>query len=580
LLGLKEAVWAQGPEETKAGWFSTRVKDSVGAGYWRPTSRQVDEAVVPALKTALEQETDNDIVTGCLIALARIGASRPDLADSLGAAIRPFLQDSVQEIAETAAVSLGILSSESAALTLDHLVLDDEPGRRLVCGGPVHYRTRAFAAFGLGLLGSQTDHEGVRAHVLSTLVKTLSDPGLRTDVQVASVIAFGMTPLERLTAPAVGGTRAPHSSRMGQLEYLLELFEQKTLPGLVRGHVPTSLAGLLQGLPPEEETHYREWIAHRLMASLDKPGSVPNEVLEGIVIALGRIGDNDADPLDIRIREALVRVPDKVPDARCRNQSLMALGRIGARFGPGERALQGTHEIVDHLSKVMSDGRSTLRPWAGLALGVMAHDLAVAGHAVPTKLGRNLARAFEDEGNPTRASAYAVALGLARYSEATPLLLAGLERFRDEFPRGNLAIALGLLRADAARAPIQDLAEASKYRPELLRCSATALGLLGDEGLVPRLKEMLLSTDSLAAQASLARALGHVGDGRTIEPLVRMLRDDELTDRSRGFAAVALGLIADPAPLPWNARLSVDLNYRAASETLNDSNGTGILNIL
>lgn len=579
-LALKEAVWARGPAEQKAGWFSERLQRSTGPGYWRPTARQVDEDVLPALKKALENETDNDIVTGCLIALARIGASRPDLADALAAAIRPFLQDSVQEIAETAAVSLGILSSADAALSLDHLVLDDDRGRRLVCGGPVHYRTRSFAAFGLGLLGAQTDHEGLRSHVLDTLARVLSDPSLRRDVQVAAVIAFGMTPLERLTAPAVDGVRAPHVSRMGQLEFLLELFEREDLPGIVRGHVPTSLARLLGGLPPEEETHYREWITHRLMSRLEKPGSVPNEVLEGIVIALGRIGDNDADPLDARIRDVLAKVPDTIADARCRNQSLMALGRVGARFGPGADALAGTHEVLDHLAGVLKSGRSTLRPWAGLALGVLAHDLAAAGHAVPTKLGKHLADAFEEEGNPTRASAYAVALGLSDHAEAAPLLLAGLERFREEFPRGNIAIALGLLGAGDARAPIQALAEASRYRPELLRCSATALGLLGDEELVPRLSELLVSTESLAAQASLARALGHVGDGRTIEPLVEMLEDEDLTDRARGFAAVALGLIADPALLPWNSRLSVDLNYRAASETLNDSSGTGILNIL
>lgn len=76
------------------------------------------------------------------------------------------------------------------------------------------------------------------------------------------------------------------------------------------------------------------------------------------------------------------------------------------------------------------------------------------------------------------------------------------------------------------------------------------------------------------------RAPGHVGDGRTVDALVGMMTDDELTDRARGFAAVVLGLISDPAHLPWNARLSVDLNYRAACETLDESSGTGILNIL
>jgi len=32
--------------------------------------------------------------------------------------------------------------------------------------------------------------------------------------------------------------------------------------------------------------------------------------------------------------------------------------------------------------------------------------------------------------------------------------------------------------------------------------------------------------------------------------------------------------------MPWNSKISVDLNYRASTPTLNDQEGTGILNIL
>ena len=57
------------------------------------------------------------------------------------------------------------------------------------------------------------------------------------------------------------------------------------------------------------------------------------------------------------------------------------------------------------------------------------------------------------------------------------------------------------------------------------------------------------------------------------------LFNDDLTPLSRAFAAVALGGVADKESLPWRTKLSRDMNYRAAVETLTQS-GTGVLDIL
>jgi hypothetical protein len=60
-----------------------------------------------------------------------------------------------------------------------------------------------------------------------------------------------------------------------------------------------------------------------------------------------------------------------------------------------------------------------------------------------------------------------------------------------------------------------------------------------------------------------------------------MLQNDTLLPRARGFAAAALGIVADKEALPWNSKIAADLNYRAATETLTSVNtGTGILDIL
>ena len=121
----------------------------------------------------------------------------------------------------------------------------------------------------------------------------------------------------------------------------------------------------------------------------------------------------------------------------------------------------------------------------------------------------------------------------------------------------------------------------SRYRPELLRQSAMALGLLGDKDIGLQLAAMLKDARSLASQAAIATALGFIGDRRSIEPLLALLTDENVSERARAFAAVALGNVADKEMLPWNSKIGFGINYRAAPATLFDpGSGTGILDIL
>ena len=43
---------------------------------------------------------------------------------------------------------------------------------------------------------------------------------------------------------------------------------------------------------------------------------------------------------------------------------------------------------------------------------------------------------------------------------------------------------------------------------------------------------------------------------------------------------MALGIVADKEQLPWNAKFSVNINYRANTTTLTGGGGTGLLDIL
>ena len=78
-----------------------------GRDSMRPTAEQIAKDVLPYLKESLEKETNRDIVTGCLIALCQ-DWPEPQMSMDL---FKKFLSSNDQEIAETAALSYGILAA-------------------------------------------------------------------------------------------------------------------------------------------------------------------------------------------------------------------------------------------------------------------------------------------------------------------------------------------------------------------------------------------------------------------------------------------------------------------------------------
>jgi HEAT repeat protein len=223
-----------------------------------------------------------------------------------------------------------------------------------------------------------------------------------------------------------------------------------------------------------------------------------------------------------------------------------------------------------------------VRPWAALGLGISERSIEDLGSSefAPSPFVRQELRSALRGSSQDIVGAFAIALGIARDHEATALLHERLGAVSDPNQQGYLALALGMVGATQCRAEIQELVRASKYRPELLRQAAIALGLLGDKTLVPDLLVMLGEARTLASQAAVASALGFIGDARSIDPLVEMLQRKEISGTARGFAAVALGIVADKESLPWSAKISININYRANTSTLTTPEGTGLLDIL
>jgi len=577
-LNLKAHVHDGGLVTDSDGFFSgsTKPRDTL-----RPSDETIRTKIVPALLEALRTERANDIVSGALVALAKTGDVRAeDGSSEIEPVIARFLADPSQEIAETSVIALGILESEASIPLLQDLVLDTRNGRARIDSSEVPYRTRAFAAYALGLIGARVGDDAMRRRIVAVLadVLTRQASNLR-DVHVAAVDALGLVPIDLDPSESPDGIADAAASRQSQIRLLRRMMRDSSLNDVVRAHVPIALARLLDGVPEG----IRESVAEDLILPLGRHSKDSDPIRQSCVLALGMIGDCDADLIDVKIREAVARMAIE-GDVQSRNFTNIAFGQIGGRTGAGKDAEIGRREAREFLLAQLGKGRHGMKPWAAIGIGVMEHALtrsAVTGGSASGTAKAVVRKALGEATSPDHVGAFAIALGIAGDEEARRILMDKFAATSEPNSRGYVAIALGLVDSRESIPSIQAVVRDAKYRPDLLKSAAIGLGLLGDKELVPELCRMLGEAQGLSSQAAIASALGFIGDSRSVDPLVDMLkRKQGLTDAARGFAAVALGIVADKEPLPWNAKISTDMNYRASTSTLTGGGGTGVLDIL
>ncbi len=537
-----------------------------GRDSMRPTKEQVVKDVLPALHDALEKETNRDIVSGATIALAKIG----DQPERALAAFKKLLPSNDQEISETAALAIGILAHPEGIPTLQQLFEDSEEGRKLVERREVMWRTRSFAAYGLGLVGANTSDPEARSLVRGYLLSFLKDEGSKRaaqkDLRVATIIALGLIP-------------DPDREAMKVLEAYFA--DQRKREELICAHIPNAIARILSGAPVNERVRYANTLVEELS---DRGRGSEQHLRPSFPQALGlltRFDDPNAKKVVETIEEKIEKELSKNPHVAY--FGMMALGQISGTDKPGN----GIEKYL--LGKAMTEGgRVMTRAWAALALGVAGfeqHSGKDRNDQPSETVGRGLVEMIRSVKDPEQRGAYGIALGLLRYNPGAPALLEAFDSVNVDEYRGYFATGLGLMGDRTAINQIKETVKNSTRRPELLRECAIALGLLGDKGVLLDLVAIMRDKDNktLAVQAAVATALGFVGDYRALDPLIAMLRDEkrELSAESRAFAGVALGIVCDKEPFPWNYKISADLNYMAAVETLNDqSSQTGILNLL
>lgn len=513
----------------------------------RPTRAEILASIVPALERSLETAQQRDIVSGSMMAMAKIGAGRPST-------FLRRLKSADQEIRETAALCLGLNGDPDALEDLDALILDTPRGRKLVDRESVDDRTRAFATYGLAVLADGQDHAVLRrAH--ATLLQ-LIDPEApqNRELRVAALQAcrrIGVMTADRGIGPMIRADLAK------QLEAYL-VADLGPGEGWLQAHAATTLAACLRR--GDDDRH------RRVLAILEKDLSGRRGIALSQSAALaigGLILDPTTHPAHLPHAKRLIQAARDADDQQTRYFATIALGSLewdGAR---------------DALVQLLDGGSQLSSTWAAMALGFAARS---GSTPEPAHLEKVI-RGFEQARNPETRAGYAVALGLLQADDQAPDLRAQLERYQhqDDYA-GYLAIALSLLEDRAAAPQIRGLLEASSRRPELLIQCAVALGRLGDRHTVTVLMDQVLGEGGVAVVGASASALGRIGDRRSIEPLVALLHDETAQPLSRAFAAVALGGIGDSREIPWNAHFGAGINYRASVSTLTDQ-AMGILDL-
>ncbi|MBL8752356.1 MAG: HEAT repeat domain-containing protein, partial [Planctomycetes bacterium] len=325
----------------------------------------------------------------------------------------------------------------------------------------------------------------------------------------------------------------------------------------------------------EKSDHYKQLFADDLL----EKGKVKRSsisISQSCAMALGSMvkpieSKDDKKNPDAKFSDLLLDVWHDHKDIQTKNFAMLSLGQIGGPVNE-ERILKEFDKASKELGK----------PWCALALGVMSfYRLEKDPGADVSFVAETLTKALKESRTPSLTGSLAIALGLTRAKDAADDMRKLMkDNVAKEDMAGYLAIGLALMNESGAKEDIREVMKQATRRTELLQQAAIAMGKLGDKRVADDLQKLLTDGEpNLAKLSAIASALGFIGDQRTIAPLKKMLFDSQLQDLSRAFAAVALGGVADKESLPWNSKLGVNTNYRAAVETLTNKS-TGILDIL
>lgn len=518
-----------------------------------------EERIVPALAALLEGDRNRDIQSACLIALGKVGIDGQGV--DIEAVIAERLKRDDQEVRESAVLALGIIGSRESFPILAGLLADKPAARQLVKREGVRKRTRAYAAYGLGLLARRVGDPTLSQQVHDLLWSTLQDKELKDrDMRAAIVSGLGVMRTD---------TKRSADKRLAwqAVEELLTWFAKDlgATSESVQAHAPIAIGRLLGRGDSGLHRRSKEVFAGELNSS-DRRGS---PILQSSAIALGMLTQPEEINVEDRgFSETLRKYWQRGRNQTARQLGVMALGRIGG--AANKEWLARSYSRAN---------KGTEQPWLAISLGLVTQPAALQGEPdgfIGDLLLGDLMTASTDE---TR-SALAIAVGLNGHSMAAPKMMSLLRQHEgDSRTAGYLCIGLGLLRDTGATQLLTNVMMRSTRRPFLLQQAAVGLGCLGDRHANSQLVALLKESSSVAVLAAVASAISRIGDRRAIDTLIQLSQDREMSKLGRAFVAAALGGIGDKDEMPWNVPFSIDANYATGVDTLTNGS-TGVLDIL
>jgi HEAT repeat protein len=586
----------------------------------RLSAKNIQDAVVPAIREGIREGGSEEFLKSAMMAMAKIGGEENEEAFEFF--LHFYLNNGQATINETAAVALGLASGPKNLALLTSIAKNDAKGQEFLGRDEIPMGMRAFAAYGLGFAASKSNDQSVRRQAVADLIAVLEEvdeddkdkkvakgkaskknqededskltvgSATRSDLQVASMVSIGLIPLtfEPDVDVCICGTcevANPETSFQAQVTYLMRYFTaNEEFDANVRAHTASTLGRLVLAGGEMAGTRFHDAIneiklgtAEILADSLARSADQPQAVKNSAIMALGLMGDADNESADRWIRSELKRQASKGGPLGKRF-ALMSLAEVGSRRGQGKDLWGASTEVRVELMSHLNRAKRDIRPWAGLALGIFGYQRAAQGQDLDAGVDRALARVAKSSKVASDLGAYSVALGLRQSDEGTAMLTSKLTSTKDTAARSYVALGLGLSGHKSAVASLQDTLETSDREPLVQSRTGLALGLLGDAAVVEELTHRLERTRSKEKRASIAMALGFIGDKRSLDALVAMLAvKGDNQSPTRDAAMLAIGYMSDRTSTPWRSVLAHGTNYLAETRTLLNGKSTGVLNL-
>jgi hypothetical protein len=406
----------------------------------------------------------------------------------------------------------------------------------------VDAKMRGLAALALGLLDASSS-----VPILLQQARSATTP---REVAASCVLALGL-----------------HASRALQVaQELLAMLRDPQLDREVKAQIPIAM----QRLPAQAARP----LLTQLVKMLQNPKN-SNELRRSLAISLGNLATVE----DTEVISALQRALKEDRDIMVHHFACIALGRISEQQEPlaTSEALAAYKEIAGQLLRELRFPRERgAQAFAGLAIGLFLRgpDVAEMQWSKRQKIGdlllQKLRETFDQAADPSTRGALAIGLGLAGDAQAPPLLRRALRSTKNPPLQGHLALGLGLLGDRSALEELRPLVHrkgmTQEYRLDVVR----ALALLRDRESPEMLVQLLTEARDLPGAAAAAKGLGLVGDRQAAAPLLELVQRPREQDVRRAFGVVALGLLAEKTPVPWNYVYAVDGNYTIVHRPLEE----------